>query len=42
LFTGGGRKKKKSIGVTEHKPDKEALGKALKSAGFNITASPGL
>lgn len=33
---------KKSIGVTENKPDSEALGKPLKAAGFNITASPGL
>lgn len=36
------RGEKKSIGVTENKPDSEALGKPLKAAGFNITASPGL
>lgn len=36
------RGEKKSIGVTENKPDSEALGKPLKAAGFNITASSGL
>lgn len=32
----------KHSGVTENKPDREALGKALRSAGFEIAATPGL